>query len=543
MLRSLHIENYILIDSLDIEFPEGLVIITGQTGAGKSILLGALSLLFGARADASVISEGAQTCVVEAEFDVRSAGHLTVRRVIYASGRSRSFVNDCPVQLSALQRLSSRLVDIHSQHGSILLSEGRFQLSLLDNFCSDSSLLSECRTAYHELRTAGAELESMLQKKRRLDADREYNLSQLRQLEDARLVDSELESLEQEHRSLANAEQIASALSGAYSLIEGGDDGGDSGVGVRLKDAQRQLEHIADFLPDAGALASRLESSRIELEDIRDELDRQLSAMNASPDRLGEVEQRLSLIYSLLKKHSCATVAELIGVREHYASLLREAESSDDDIDRLRERLASAEARYSDLSARLHELRVQKAPLLASSVEESLHFLELENSRFDVAVEDAAPGPDGSDRVRFLFSSTGKNLQDLSKVASGGEMSRIMLCLKAIMARFAGMPTLVFDEIDTGVSGSVADKMGRMICDMGRNMQVFSITHLPQVAAKGDAHYIVGKSVREDGRTVSGIRKAEGEERVREIARLLSGSVISDAALANARSLLDEGRA
>ena len=265
--------------------------------------------------------------------------------------------------------------------------------------------------------------------------------------------------------------------------------------------------------------------------------------MNASPDRLGEVEQRLSLIYSLLKKHSCSTVAELIGVREHYASLLREAESSDDDIDRLRERLASAEARYSDLSARLHELRVQKAPLLASSVEESLHFLELENSRFDVAVEDAAPGPDGSDRVRFLFSSTGKNLQDLSKVASGGEMSRIMLCLKAIMARFAGMPTLVFDEIDTGVSGSVADKMGRMICDMGRNMQVFSITHLPQVAAKGDAHYIVGKSVREDGRTVSGIRKAEGEERVREIARLLSGSVISDAALANARSLLDEGRA
>lgn len=542
MLRSLHIENYILIDSLDIEFPEGLIIITGQTGAGKSILLGALSLLFGARADASVVSDGAQNCVVEAEFDVLSAGHLVIRRVIYPSGRSRSFVNDCPVQLSSLQQLSDRLVDIHSQHKSLLLSDPKFQLSILDHFGGSSQVVSECRSAFHELQSARSALKSLLERRERMEADREYNLSQFRQLEQAKLVDSELETLEQEHGSLANAEQISSALSAAYSQLEDVSGQGD-GLSAKLKDAQRQLEHVRQYLPAAAELASRLESARIELEDISSEAYSLLSGMNPSPERLEAVESRLSLLYSLMKKHSCGSVAELIHTRERYAKLLEETESLDDELELLRERLAFAEKRYGEISARLHSMRDAAAPRLSSAVEESLHFLELDSARFRVLVEPSEPGQEGTDRVRFTFSSTGGEPRDLSKVASGGEISRIMLCLKALMAKYVGMPTLIFDEIDTGVSGSVADKMGRMICDMGRNMQVFSITHLPQVAAKGDAHYIVSKSTRGDGRTVSGIRKAEGEDRVREIARLLSGSEITQAALANARALLDEGRA
>lgn len=542
MLRSLHIENYILIDSLDIEFPEGLIIITGQTGAGKSILLGALSLLFGAKADASVVSQGAQSCVVEAWFDIGSAGHLSVRRVIYPSGRSRSFVNDCPVQVSALQRLSDRLVDIHSQHKTLLLTDRRFQLSLLDNFGGCASLLSECRSAYHEFTSARSALETLSDRKAKMEADREYNLAQFRQLEQANLNASELEDLEQEHRSLANAEQIASCLSGALSLLEDASGQGNS-LAVSMKEAQRQLEHVSQYLPSAAELASRLESARLEVEDISSELDTMLSSSSASPDRLEQVEQRLSLLYSLMKRHSCDNIADLIRKRDSLASVLKESESVDDDIASLREKVSVSWQRYSDLASKLHALRCEAAPKLAAAVEDSLHFLELDASSFGILVESAEPGPCGSDSVRFVFSSTGGELQDLTKVASGGEMSRIMLCLKALMAKFVGMPTMIFDEIDTGVSGSVADKMGRMICSMGHDMQVFSITHLPQVAAKGDAHYVVSKESRDDGRTVSRIRKVTGEDRVHEIARLLSGSEITPAALANARALLDEGRA
>lgn len=543
MLHSLHIENYILIDSLDIQFPEGLVIITGQTGAGKSILLGALSLLFGAKADASMVSEGAQSCVVEAEFDVRSAGHLTIRRVIYSSGRSRSFVNDCPVQLSALQNLADRLIDIHSQHKSLLLSDRKFQLSVLDYFAGSSATLSRCRSAWHELQTLRAELGRLEESKARAEAEHDYRQAQYDSLREAGLKPGELEELEAEHRTLANAGQIASALSQAWSLLDESRESSGNSMLHDLKEAGRQLEKISSFQPATAELASRIESARIELEDIAAALADLLSGATASPARLEQVEQRISQLYSLLKRHSCTTVEELIELRDRYASQLGADENLGDDISQLRSRLMAAQQNYDAQSSALHAMREKAAPGLSKEVEDSLRFLELDNASFEATVEPCEPGADGADRTVFRFSSTGGSLQELSKVASGGEISRIMLCLKALMAKFVGMPTLIFDEIDTGVSGSVADKMGRMICRMGRDMQVFSITHLPQVAAKGDAHYIVSKSTRPDGRTVSGIRKAEGEERVHEIARLLSGSVISEAALANARTLIDEGRA
>lgn len=555
MLRSLHIRNYILIDSLDITFPEGLIIITGQTGAGKSILLGALSLLFGVKADASMLSEGAPSCVVEAEFDgvddgvrallaeedVEADGEsLLIRRVVSASGRSRSFVNDMPVQVNLLQRLSPRLVDIHSQHKSLLLSDKDFQLSVLDGFAGNAGDLKECRQVWGQLRQVRAQIESLRDKLSRAESEREYNESQLRQLEAAHLVSGELESLEEEHKGLANAEQIMKGLSAASEVLSPS-DGETRGVTASLKEAQKQLEHIARFLPGLPEISSRLESSRLELEDVASELDGLLAKVDLSPERLLAVEERMSLIYSLLKKHSCATVEELIALRDSLSESVDGTAALEDRILELEKQERDFLGQYGEICARLSDARHKAAPGLSASITESLHFLELDRAVFEVSVEDGNQGPDGADKVRFLFSSTGKGLMDISKVASGGELSRIMLCLKAKMAEFSGMPTLVFDEIDTGVSGSVADRMGQMICSMGRNMQVFSITHLPQVAAKGDAHYMVEKSINPDGRTLSSIRRIDGRERVMEIARLLSGASITPAAVANAETLLNEG--
>ena len=554
MLHSLHIEHYILIDSLDVVFPEGLVIITGQTGAGKSILLGALSLLAGGRADASMIAEGADSCVVEAEFsgrdealaallaeaDVEEAGDgsLLIRRVLSRSGRSRCFINDCPVPVGLLQDVADRLVDIHSQHKSLLLTDARFQLSVLDHFAGNGERLAACRTAWHALQDLRAQLVAERERLDRMLADRDYTEAQWRQLDEAKLVPGELESLEEEQRSLANAEQIKEALGGSLALLRA--EGEGPGMSAALKDAARRLSAVAKYLPAASDLQERLDSVRIELDDIDAELESLDGRIDLSPARLEAVEDRMSRLYSLLKKHHCETVEELIAVRERYAEALSGSEASEDRIRELEKSLEAAEGGYHTICAELTKARCTAAPSFAAAITESLHFLELDRAVFDVAVSAAPESAAGSDRVSYLFSATGRDPQDVAKCASGGELSRIMLCLKEMMAKFVGMPTLIFDEIDTGVSGSVADKMGRMICAMGRDMQVFSITHLPQVAAKGDAHFVVAKSVQPDGRTVSSISEVQGEERVLEIARLLSGATITPAAVANARALMAE---
>ena len=554
MLHSLHIEHYILIDSLDVQFPEGLVIITGQTGAGKSILLGALSLLSGARADASVIAEGADSCVVEAEFAGRDEtlsallseadveqdpdGRLLIRRVVSRSGRSRSFINDCPVQVGLLQEVAARLVDIHSQHKSLLLTDPHFQLSVLDHFAGNDGHLTECRAAWRSVQQLRSEIARERERFAHMQADHDYNEAQWRQLEDAKLVPGELESLEEEQRSLANAEQIKEALGGSLALLHA--EGETPGMSAALKDAARRLSSVAKYLPAVSGLQERLDSVRIELDDIDAELETLDERVDLSPERLEAVEERMSRLYSLLKKHNCSTLDELIAVRERYAEALAGPSATEDLIRDLEKTLASAEDRYHAVCAELTLARLTAAPAFAKAITESLHFLELDQAVFDVAVSVVPESATGTDRVSFLFSATGRDPQDVAKCASGGELSRIMLSLKEMMAKFVGMPTLIFDEIDTGVSGSVADKMGRMICAMGQDMQVFSITHLPQVAAKGDAHFVVEKSVQPDGRTVSSIREVQGEARTMEIARLLSGSTISDAAIANAKSLLSE---
>ena len=535
MLKSLQIRNYVLIDSLDVSFPEGLIIITGQTGAGKSILLGALSMLLGSKADSSVIGSRGDNCVVEAVFEIPegdevtwnllrdndldgSSSEVVARRVVSASGRSRSFINDSPVNLQILQGICSRLVDIHSQHQTLLLTDRSYQLSMLDHLAGNEALLGECALSYHRLKSLEREYEDVSARLSHLDEERDYIQSRLKRLEAAGLVEGELESLEEEQSMLANAESIKESLTGAENLIDT----------ASLKEARKLLEKAGGFLPEAQALGERLESARVELNDILDEVSSEISE-----SRLVAVEERMSFLYDLMKRYSASSISELITQRDSLSGSLADSDDLKERLESISKEIDSEKKVYGEIRANLHAARDASKKRLADSIMESLRSLELERSVFEVELEESVPGPSGSDSVRFLFSASGGNPVDVSKCASGGELSRLMLSLKALMARFVSMPTLIFDEIDSGVSGSVADKMGQMICSMGRDMQVFAITHLPQVAAQGDAHYLVS---RENGR--SGIRLLEGGQRVGEIARLLSGSSVTAEAVANAEALL-----
>ena len=548
MLRSLHIENYVLIDSLDISLPEGLGIITGQTGAGKSILLGALSLLMGAKGDASQISAGAQNCIVEGDFSapdsIRSiledaevewdGGNLLIRRVLNASGRTRSFINDTPVNVQLLQEIASSLVDIHSQHQSLQLSDRRFQMDVLDHFAGCAADVEECKRLWNVILCKTKELEEVRGRLSRLQADKEYNSARFKQLDDAHLRDGELEELDAEQKQLANAESIKETFAAASALLE--PEEGMS-VEVALKEAERLLGKLSQLVPDASSLAERLHSSRIEISDIAESIVDLDSRISLSQERLEQVEDRMSLLYGLMQKHGCANVAELLAARERYAEALFDSTALEEKAAALEKEVGDARKEHLSICTKIHAARAKAAPGLAAGIQESLRFLELDRAVFAVELSDAAPSATGSDAVTFKFSSTGSNPVDVSRCASGGEISRIMLSLKALMAQYTGMPTMIFDEIDTGVSGSAADKMGQMICRMGKDMQVLSITHLPQVAAKGRAHFVVEKSISGDG-SVSSMRRLSDEERVQEIARLLSGERITPEAIANARTLL-----
>lgn len=556
MLRRLHVRNYVLIDSLDIEFPEGLVIITGQTGAGKSIILGALGLALGAKADAAAIGENGGNCVVEAEFSFDTSGGalaalleeneidapdgvLLIRRVVNPTGRSRAFVNDSPVTVQVLSSLASYLIDIHSQHQTMLLSDRQFRLSVLDMYAGNAALLDEYRNAYSALGHMKSELASLEASLARAKEDKEYNEARFAMLDAAALKEGELEELEAEQTRLANAEEIKENLCAAEELFSGDASGEVPGVNSMLKDIERHLEKVTRYLGQVATLSERLSSCKVELDDIVSEISAMNSGMEVSGERLQAVEDRISQLYGLMRKFGCGTVEELMAVRDSLSSVLGDTSEMESRREALAKELDAQQSVVMSLASRLHEAREKAASSFSSSIGDLIRYLELPYAVFRTAVLPAELSQTGSDAVSFLFSSTGKNPVDVSACASGGEMSRIMLSLKAMMARYMDMPAMIFDEIDTGVSGSAADRMGSMICDMGRNMQVFAITHLPQVAAKGDAHYLVSKDVDlESGRTVSTIKKLSAEQRVMEIARMLSGSVLTDAAIENARSLL-----
>lgn len=553
MLCRLHISNYVLIDSLDVDFPEGLSIITGQTGAGKSILMGALSLLLGGKGDADVISRNADSCVVEGEFKIPvspeleslaqeldidwDGGNLLIRRVLNRSGRSRFFINDCPVPVPALSRLTPFLVNIHSQHSSLLLSDRRYQLSVLDDFAGNGELLVQCAELWAGIRKLREELAEAKEQLSRIESESDYVAAQFHQLDVAGLRSGELEELEQEQRQLQNSELICGNLGKSSELLSGDGVESSCGVDAALKSASRMLEQIAGFIPAASDLASRLDSSRVEISDILSEIDRLLSSSVFSPSRLAEVESRLDLLYSLLGRHSCASVDDLIALRDKYAEGMGDSENLSERIAFLSRKAGEAEKAFDVICGDLHKRRVEAAPALASVISSGLKYLELDKAAFGVRVSDSEPGPRGADSISFEFSATGGPLSDVSKCASGGELSRLMLSLKAALP--GSVSTMVFDEIDTGVSGSVADKMGSMICSLGQKMQVIAITHLPQVAAKGDAHYLVEKTFGETGMARSTITKLSYDGRVAEIARMLSGSSVTPQAVANARTLLD----
>lgn len=555
MLTRLQVRNYVLIDSLDIDFPEGLIIITGQTGAGKSILLGALSLVMGSKADASVVSEGADNCVVEAEFQTDDLslksileendvewedGNLIIRRVVNRSGRSRSFVNDSPVAVSVLQGIASRLVDIHSQHQTMLLSDRSYQLDILDHYAGNMELRQECACLCKELASQRSELRHLEEKLARIALERDYNEAQLNQLEAASLKAGELAGLEEEQKQLANAEEIKTGLSTVEELFTNASSAGElQSMDASLKEAEKMLAKVGRFIPSVISLSERIASCRLELDDVLSEISSINSRTDLSESRLEEVDARISMLYGLMQKHSCRDEQELMDYRDKLRETVSDSSLLEERKLELSGKIATSEKLLNDAAARLHESRVEAAARFAQAITDSVRNLELPYAVFETEIADAPMSASGSDTVMFRFSSTGKNAVDVARCASGGEKSRIMLSLKAMMARFTNMPTMIFDEIDTGVSGSVADRMGSMICEMGSYMQVFAITHLPQVAAKGKAHYLVSKEI-DPGTSaaVSTISRLSDEQRVMEVARMLSGSVLTDAAVANAESLL-----
>lgn len=543
MLRSLRVSNYILIGSLETSFPEGLSIISGETGAGKSILLGALTLVLGGKGDASMIGPAGDNCVVEAEFGVtpqveaflrendlpQEPDGIVLRRVVSKSGRSRSFLCDEPVSATTLQELAGLLVDIHSQHQTLRLQDRMFRLEALDLYAGASAEREKCAGLWSALQESDRHLRDILEAKERARKEEDYNRALLEKLQEARLQSGELQELEEEQKRLAHAEELMETLSEADGILSSE----DYSPAMQLRQVQKLLEKAGKFIGPMEDLAQRLEAVRLETEDIEADVEAQLSRLDVSPARLEQVDARLSLLYSLMQKHGVQTVEELIAQREELEAAVAYTDSLEEEEKAAALQVERLQKQYRESAGKLHALREEASAAFAASIQKQLRALDLDHAVFLVALSPAAAGPTGEDAVDFLFSSTGKEPGDVARTASGGELSRIMLSLKACMAAFRKMPTLVFDEIDTGVSGSTADKMGSLVCSMGSRMQVIAITHLPQVAAKGHAHFLVSRKA-----DVTSMRLLDSQDRVMEIARMLSGASITPAAIENAKSLL-----
>ena len=557
MIHSLHIEHYALIDHLDIEFADGFSVITGETGAGKSIILGALGLLRGQRADSRTIQVGAQRCIVEAEFDVSDNslqdffqeneldfdGHLClVRRELTAAGKSRAFVNDTPVQLSVLKELADRLVDVHSQHQNLLLGRQDFQLSVLDILAQNNERLIAFRQLYHQLRETRRLLAEAIEAQQHSRDDEDYLRFLYQQLDDAQLREGEQGELEQEANTLEHAEDIRMALGTAQQAIDSSaldNDGQD--VLQRLRTALTTLRSIADRYPQANELTERLNSSYIELKDIATELESEAEGVEYNPQRLEMVQERLSLIYSLEKKHHVESVGELIILHDNIGEKLALLDGGDERVEALKKECARLEAEVLKAGKAISDRRKKAGIEVEKRMQQSLQPLGMPNVQFCVSVESGTNhlSESGIDHVSFLFSANKNEMpRDVADIASGGEIARVMLCLKALIATAVQLPTIIFDEIDTGVSGSIAERMARIMQQMGAGgRQVISITHLPQIAALGSHHYRVYKEEGDD-RTTSHITLLNETDRVTELAHMLSGATLTDAAVENARTLL-----
>ena len=553
MLQSIHIQNYALIESLDIDFHTGFSVITGETGAGKSIILGAIGLLVGQRADIKAIKTGANKCIVEARFNISSyeleaffeehdleyeEGECILRRELYASGKSRAFINDTPASLAQMKELGEKLIDIHSQHQNLLLNHENFQLSVVDILAHDEKELQVYKEMYSAFKKTSHELADIQDQAEKNRQDEDYISFQLSQLEEANLHSGEQEELEQEAETLSHAEDIKSNLYKVDQLMSSD----ETTLLSATKDCIQTLQGISKVFPPAQEWMERLDSCYIELKDLSHEIAHASEEVDFNPTRLDYVNERLNLIYSLQQKHRVDTIDQLLEIAEDYRSKLDAITSYDSRIDELK---AMKEALYSKVinqASKLTTLRSKAAKEIEQKMQTYLIPLGMPNVRFSVELTSKKePDMNGLDSVNFLFSAN-KNgmLQQVASIASGGEIARVMLSLKAMIAGAVKLPTIIFDEIDTGVSGSIAEKMALIMQEMGQaNRQVISITHLPQIAAKGATHYKVYKVDTEVG-TNSYIRQLNQEERIQEIANMLSGAVLTEAALNNAKALLNK---
>lgn len=553
MLQQLIIDNYALIDHTDLTLDGGMSVITGETGAGKSIMLGALGMLLGQKADAQALLDKTRKCVVEATFDIADYGLkeifaeadmeyddvTIIRREIQPNGKSRAFVNDTPATVAFLKELGAHLIDIHSQHQNMLLSQTGFHLDVVDSMAKTQSEVAAYAAAYAQMRAKQQELQELKELNARQGKELDYNRFVLGELENAKLEEpDELERLERQQEMQDKAEEIKENIAMAINAL----DGDESGIVHQLGDMGRNLDRVSHFLPQEADIVSRVETARIDLDDIRQTLRDVIEKVDFDPEEQRRLTDRLNILNSLTQKHGVATVGELMSIRDELRKKVAAVDSFDERLQELTEELQALTSAAQAKADTLSEKRQSVFADITSQIESQLHEMGMANAKFVVSHAKSDLGPNGQDDIRFLFAAN-KNGEptDIARVASGGEMSRVMLSIKSLLSQTKSLPTIIFDEIDTGVSGDVADKMGKIMSGMATHMQVLAITHLPQVAAKGHKHYKVYKEDT-DERTISHIKQLTDDDRVTEIAKMLSGATVSDAALANARELLNNGK-
>ena len=550
MLKHLYIKNFTLIDELDIDFHQGFSVITGETGAGKSIILGAIALLLGQRADSKTISQGADKCVIEAHFDLTRYGmdaffsendiendpeDCIIRRELLSSGKSRAFINDTPVQLTMLKELGERLVDVHSQHQNLLLNKQDFQLGVVDIFSGDEKELAQYQQTFRQYHQAKQKFEELKEDIERNRQNEDFLRFQCDELTQANLVEGEQEELEQRSDTMSHAEDIKSALYEADKALSAE----ETGVVSSLRSTLYELRKISEVYPVAEELEQRIDSCYIEVKDIAQEVGSHLERIDFDPSEMDAVTNRLDKIYDLEKKYHVETVSELIAKRDELSEQLNNIENSDEALSDMQQQLQQLQQQAGQEAEALTKLRTKAAKKIEAEMQTKLVPLGMPNVRFSVDMNREPLNISGQDRIAFMFSAnTSTPLQPISQVASGGEIARVMLSLKAMISGAVKLPTIIFDEIDTGVSGKMAEKMAEMMQEMGdHGRQVISITHLPQIAALGSFHYKVEKQETSQG-TVSSMKQLDDTERIHEVAQMLSGSDVSEAAIANAKQLL-----
>lgn len=551
MLTSIQISHYVLIDSLTMDFNRGFAVLTGETGAGKSIILGALNLLMGQRAESRVISEGADKCVIEGHFDITGYNLQHVfsdngldydetdtifRREVSNNGKSRAFINDTPVALAQLREIGGLLIDIHSQHQNLLLGNESFQFSVVDTIAGNTAVLSEYREVFSQYKECIRHLEAIEKEAVAGKREQDFLQFQFEELDKAGLQEGELESLEEEQDILSHAEEIKESLYQAESAL----DNDSGGVLQQLRVSLQALRNASRNMPSTEALAERMESVIIELRDIYSEISVTGESVSFDPKRLDMISERLDLLYTLMKKHDCDSVEALIHKCEDISERLARIESSDDEILEYRKKAEQLHTKAIELASNLSVSRTSAATEIGKKVPQLLSPLGIPEARFSVSISRKEElDENGYDSVRFMFSANaGTSMQELSSIASGGELSRVMLVIKSLLAGVRNLPTIVFDEIDTGLSGAVAEKMALMMREMSAGgRQVIAISHLPQIAAKSDSHYLVYKKESANA-THTYITELDIEDRVTEIARMMSGSTITAAAMDNARALM-----